>query len=508
MNVLLELLIGLALLYLLTSVVASFIVEAVASYLKLRARGLESFIASLVEGAASRTETTNGDGAVAAQEGVANPDQAPNRLGAPWVVRFYDHQLIRALSTARVMTSDRASRPSYIPREQYAAVVLDLVRQAAALAPGESLTAARLREIVANPSVVLPDGVRSMIETSLTNGADSLEKVRASIESGFDAAMERASGWYKRRTQIWLTLFAFVLALAFNLDSFYIGSRLLKDETLRATALQMSVNAVSGEEAKSPERFAAVVGNWAVRLRDDAAQASGDKVPADALKAAGTRDATVLALRMMHDANHWNPVLARVDWQFLTAQTPETTRAALAAVLPELAPPADKACGGDPLAMPAGAASLAEWVQYLRCAPSSGEGGDPAIDAFRRSAVVWMQTDRVINPTLGRLLAQAVLSDQGKVEMDGLKTYLAALDAETKRFADGVDSALARLPEVGWIGDVAVDWDYGRFLRALAGWLATAIMAGLGAPFWFDLIGKFVSLRGAGRKPGPQNTPA
>lgn len=487
MNVLLELLIGLALLYLLTSVVASFLVEAVASYLKLRAKGLESCIAQLVDGAANRTGGGQG---------------ADNN----WTSRFYDHALIRALSTARVMTADNTSRPSYIPREQYAGVVLDLVRKAAGLAPGESLSVARLREIVANAAISLPAGVRATIETALTNGADSLEKVRASIETGFDAAMERASGWYKRRTQLWLALFAFVLAAAFNLDSFYVGSRLLKDETLRATALQMSVDAVSGEEAKSPERFAAVVGSWAARMRDGATRASADKAsasktPTEPLEAAGTRDAIMLALRMMHDANHWNPLLANAAWPFLTATTPDASSKALAAALPELAAAAARPCGESPLPQPVDAAPLADWVQYLRCPRSDGTDVDTAIERFRKSAVLWAQTDRVINPTLGRLLARAVLSDQGKDEMAALKTYLAALDAETNKFADGVDAALARLPEVGWLRDVSAGWDCQRWFFAFLGWLATAIMAGLGAPLWFDLLGKFVSLRGAGRKP-------
>jgi hypothetical protein len=46
--------------------------------------------------------------------------------------------------------------------------------------------------------------------------------------------MERASGWYKRATQSILIVVAFVLAVCFNLDTFYIAQRLLQDEALRA----------------------------------------------------------------------------------------------------------------------------------------------------------------------------------------------------------------------------------------------------------------------------------
>lgn len=476
MNVLLELLIGLALLYLLTSVVASFIVEAVASYLKLRATGLESCIAQLVEGAANRGLAVHGG-------------------GATWTSRFYAHPLIRALSTARVMTADRSSRPSYIPREQYASVLLDMVRQAAKLAPGEPLSAARLREIVADASVTLPSGLRSMIETALSNGLDTLDKVRASMEAGFDATMERASGWYKRRTQLWLMLFAFVLAGAFNLDSFYIGSRLLKDETLRATAMQIGVNAVSGERAQSPERFAAVVGMWATRLQGATSAVLALRDTADA-------EARNAGLRALHDANHFNAMDAEAAWNLLTAATPEALGAALTAAVPKLADKPGGACAeGSPQPAADTSATLDMWLQHLRCLPKDAPQLAAAIENFRKSALLWSQPDRVIDPALGRLLVPAVTSAPGEMELRDLKNYLVALNAAAGELKGGIDTALSRLPEVGLISDVSKGWDHGRWWRAFFGWLATAIMAGLGAPFWFDLLGKFVSLRGAGRKP-------
>jgi hypothetical protein len=45
-----------------------------------------------------------------------------------------------------------------------------------------------------------------------------------------------------------------------------------------------------------------------------------------------------------------------------------------------------------------------------------------------------------------------------------------------------------------------LDWHEQDFWQPLLGWLITAIAAGLGAPFWFDLVGKLVNLRGTGKK--------
>ncbi len=46
------------------------------------------------------------------------------------------------------------------------------------------------------------------------------------------------------------------------------------------------------------------------------------------------------------------------------------------------------------------------------------------------------------------------------------------------------------------------------FALSLVGWLITAIAISLGAPFWFDALGKLAHLRTAGKKPEPSKQPA
>ncbi len=43
--------------------------------------------------------------------------------------------------------------------------------------------------------------------------------------------------------------------------------------------------------------------------------------------------------------------------------------------------------------------------------------------------------------------------------------------------------------------------DVAEWLVALAGWLLTGFAVTFGAPFWFDVLGRFANLRAAGRKP-------
>ncbi|WP_239334592.1 hypothetical protein [Frankia sp. CiP3] len=71
------------------------------------------------------------------------------------------------------------------------------------------------------------------------------------------------------------------------------------------------------------------------------------------------------------------------------------------------------------------------------------------------------------------------------------------------------DAAALRLP-LGWSG-AGVDRsdprripdDTGGWALKIFGWLLTALALSLGAPFWFDLLGRFVNMRSSGPKPTP-----
>jgi hypothetical protein len=47
--------------------------------------------------------------------------------------------------------------------------------------------------------------------------------------------------------------------------------------------------------------------------------------------------------------------------------------------------------------------------------------------------------------------------------------------------------------------------DAGDWLSVLAGLALTTLAAGVGAPFWFDAIGRLTSLRNTGRRPRPSS---
>ena len=94
-----------------------------------------------------------------------------------------------------------------------------------------------------------------------------------------------------------------------------------------------------------------------------------------------------------------------------------------------------------------------------------------------------------------------VVEKCGKLSFEDLKkddtcTAVTSLVAGVARR----NETLAKLP-IGWVDAPPFKQDRDVYLR-LVGWLLTALALSLGAPFWFDLLNRFVNIRGSTRKDG------
>jgi len=231
----LEVLIGLALVFLLLSLVCSTVQEAFASWLNWRGAMLRQAIARLLSEEASDAKT------------------------AELTNRIYNHALIDSLR--------RGERdPSYIPNESFADALIGLLTHR----PGEALALTsddrlvrviRSVENAGGPLAHMPQKLRDALSMllararaasneSASESARTLEAFRREICQWYENTMNRATGWYRRKTQLWQFCIALVVVAVTNADTLMIADQLAHDPEARA-ALVASATKIADERANA-----------------------------------------------------------------------------------------------------------------------------------------------------------------------------------------------------------------------------------------------------------------
>ena len=190
--------IGLVFVFLLLSLICTAAHEIIEAFMKARASNLERGICEL---AGSNSQD--------------------------FVTRLYSHGLINSLfkgtynAAAKGFFSKR-NLPSYIPSKNFALAVIDMK----------------------NAGVNLPQNIRDALKAFETVAGQDVAQLQLHIEEWYNGAMERVSGWYKRRSQ-WIVLtLGLAAAIAVNADCIDIAKRLSTDSNLRQSVERMAETTV------------------------------------------------------------------------------------------------------------------------------------------------------------------------------------------------------------------------------------------------------------------------
>lgn len=230
----LDVAIGLTLLFLLLSAMASALREALEGWFKTRSQHLERGIRELLQ----------------------DPDGS-------WLARgIYEHPLVAGLykgaytprppgwgrKNALQRLFGRSNLPSYIPAPNFAAALLDVI------ARGPVVSGAAMNDEV--PTLLTVDVLRTRaagmsnpylqraLLAALDRSDGDLNRAQANLEAWFNSSMDRVSGWYKRRTQEVLLILGLGLAVGLNVNTITVARFLLHDSTARE-ALVAHAGAVS-----------------------------------------------------------------------------------------------------------------------------------------------------------------------------------------------------------------------------------------------------------------------
>ena len=202
-STILEMAIGLALMYLLFSLVCSVLNELLAAALNLRARQLHRGVARLL----------------------ADPDL---------VDRVYAHPLITSLTIGERL-------PSYIPASTFAYALID------AVSPAEFKDLSAFRGRVLN----LTNPQLTRVLSVLAGQAKDMDELVEKIEEWFNHSMSAVAGAYKMRTQFSILALAAVVTVGLNVDTLNVLNRVSSDAAVRAS-LVAQAQALAEAPAAAP----------------------------------------------------------------------------------------------------------------------------------------------------------------------------------------------------------------------------------------------------------------
>ncbi|MCM3922290.1 hypothetical protein ND748_11555 [Frankia sp. AiPs1] len=369
----LDVLIGLALLFAAFSLAVSRINEAVLGLVRYRGRRLESELRRLLGGrppGGAPPDPGDPPPVDVAAELLDGPLRAMRTAGRDEAsVDMADHRPVQR-TWAAVRRARRLRLPSYVPSTAFARALLDRVDpparamltqlrpdglpshipaetreayrsayeaarhsldEASARAlyaampadhPTGRVVAAALVSAVGSGTVgTLEDGLAalppSLAKDALTaavvqTGGDR-EKIITELARWYDEAMDRLSGWYKRRIAVFLLAYAIVLVAVFNLDAVAVSRALWQDGTVRDAAVTASQSQIGqpadgGSAAGSGDTGSGDTGSGDTGSGDTGSgDSQGAAQPGDqgtgGTSDAGVGDAVESAIRSVRDAS-------------------------------------------------------------------------------------------------------------------------------------------------------------------------------------------------------------
>lgn len=239
----LEVAIGLTFIFLLTSLMMTSLREAIEAVFKTRGEKLRRGFEELL---------TQQSGALARNTGPAARQNTPEQSAAEGhgesaVRAMYQHPLIQGLFRGNYDTAKAQRRlPSYIPSRNFAVALIDQVlagrinaATSTAALPGAATPVEQLRfatERIENAQV------REAMLVAIDHSAGEMARVQASMEAWYDSAMDRVSGWYKRRSFTILFWSGLAAAILINVNTLAIAQSLSQNAALRRAIAEQAAN--------------------------------------------------------------------------------------------------------------------------------------------------------------------------------------------------------------------------------------------------------------------------
>lgn len=239
--ILLEIFIGLVLVYVLYSLLTSIIAEILSGWLGLRARHLRQGIENLLNG--EEKTGLKGDFYSWIREEWLVEKKGFNFTTAG---KFYAQPEIRTLAKKgqNLIYTIQHTKPAYLTKATYSKTLISILTQKSR---GNSLWE-QVQFSVENNTLNLYPEVHSKLKNLLKSANGRYELFVQLLEDEFDEMMDRVNGWYKRRITFIIFWLGFFICLIGNVDTIKISKLLAKNETVRKEMVALAEKTAQNEK--------------------------------------------------------------------------------------------------------------------------------------------------------------------------------------------------------------------------------------------------------------------
>jgi hypothetical protein len=207
---LLDVAIGMVMIYSLLSLICSTINEGISSFFALRATTLEKGLENL--------------------------------LGSDLAKQVYDHHLVQGLVQKDIVFRGKR-KPSYIPTRTFVLSLLDTLN-------GSFPTSADDVRLAVQK---IPDAkVQRALLALVDEAQGDLEAIKKNFGVWFDHSMERVSGWYRRKIQLIILVLGLVVSFGLGVDTIATVKRLWGDSALRTALVDAAQAQVTKQQQSQP----------------------------------------------------------------------------------------------------------------------------------------------------------------------------------------------------------------------------------------------------------------
>ena len=275
-SVLLDVAIGMSFIYLILSLIASMVQEALATLVQARAANLQRGLRSLLSGdsieeGVSLVDSIYTHGLV---RGLYQDPCKDYGGDAGWLSAFRMklQRLFRVAPPGPIANvSDQLLLPAYIPSRTFALAIIDILNRDKynGKEPIENIRdflTAHHAEFQGNKAVEALLALVLDADAMGSNAKAKALKLQANVENWFNDSMDRVSGWYKKYTHNVLLVVGLVIAIAFNVDSVRVARTLWLDRDARqgmvdAATQYLQKNPDPPKSVATPEGAAQLKGN-------------------------------------------------------------------------------------------------------------------------------------------------------------------------------------------------------------------------------------------------------